>query len=185
MRSSGYALVLWALIAAAILSPTASADYRSNSTRWKKSPAMGAEWDDGLNKGAQVWDNVWYQSHDFIRVSDSSWHIFEYPGLHDGAHGIFGVTTWSGGATYIKYDSQENWLVNTTVPCPGNALDFWSVAAHENGHALVIDDKYDPAYYSTTMGGSYAYGLDWKRSLEAQDRTWIQNLYPCPSCTGF
>ena len=59
---------------------------------------------------------------------------------------------------------------------PGK-MDFESIATHELGHSIGLDDLYDTKCSDQTMYGYAAYGETDKRTLEAGDIKGIQELY--------
>lgn len=72
------------------------------------------------------------------------------------------------------YDNYDYQWSNSGDPWK---MDFESVATHELGHSVGLDDLYDPGCSDQTMYGYIDYGETNKRTLEAGDITGIQKLY--------
>lgn len=165
-----------------LLVPSALADGRTNNAWWYQTPYdFGPGWTDALANGALVWDNVWYQCHNFRKVTRDTdpVDIWVYKFYIDGPHGTYGYTTDNNSPAY---DSGENWHLNVNVSPGGNSLDAWSVVAHEMGHTLWID------HFGSAPGPTMSYpwpgyyGQTWARTLESGDKQHIQALYPTGSC---
>lgn len=133
--------------------------------------------------GASRWNNVSVSSWIFTRVASSSNYV-EYAGV-DGAFGAAAVTTvyMSGNRITrftMRYDSSESWYTGMNTP-GSNQLDAWSVAAHEFGHALGLDDTqatYCSGSYNNATMCSIGQGETWLRSLETDDINAVSFLYP-------
>lgn len=119
-------------------------------------------------------------------------------GLHwyaiDGKHGTHAQTwvCWNVSEdrirnAQIQFDSDETWWAYSGTPSTAY-LDFWSIAAHEIGHALGgWLDGYSGHFGSNqdrvvsptqTMCPASAYGGTSLRSTETHDRHTIANEYP-------
>ena len=72
------------------------------------------------------------------------------------------------------YDDVDfNW---SAVGAAG-AMDFESLATHELGHSVGLNDQYDPTCNAATMYGYASEGETNKRTLEAPDVTGVSVLY--------
>jgi hypothetical protein len=160
-------------------------DSATNREKWQKSPWLGDGWDGGLNNGVQVWDNVWYQSHNFLRTSSEGILAYRPENTIDGKHGTFAFTWETHGG--IAFDPAETWHLNIQTSPGLAAVDLWSIAAHEFGHTLSLDHEplCNACTEGPTMVNTYGYGKTWMRSLEPKDRDDIQRIYPCATCKGF
>jgi Matrixin len=143
---------------------------------WHLSTGTTSNWDGAISNGALVWDNVPYQCHDFRQVSGSS-QIYQYKLPIDGQGNAWGEAGYYHD--YVTYDADETWHLNVNVHPQGSSLDAWSVAAHELGHILSLAHTANDGPPIPTMYiGGLDYGEYWPRTLEASDRSRIQEIYP-------
>lgn len=138
-----------------------------------------------INAGFQTWSNT---SGQYLR--------FNYSGAITRTVALdnFNVVCWGtvfndppdGGSLAVTgtwYDTRTNLVeevdleFNSTLAWFTTGLDYdlQTVALHEAGHWLVLDDIYDPAFSSSIMFGFYQ-GL--RRSLSPDDISGIRFIYP-------
>jgi hypothetical protein len=73
----------------------------------------------------------------------------------------------------IIFDNDESWSCNGET----NTFDLQSVATHELGHFLGLDDLYDSGDACETLYGHTAPGDDRQRTLYCGDKRGLQNRY--------
>lgn len=66
----------------------------------------------------------------------------------------------------------------------GGAMDVWNISSHESGHGLMLGDLYWPSDMEKTMYGYSSNGETKKRSLEQDDISGCQYVYPDPGYDG-
>jgi len=80
----------------------------------------------------------------------------------------------------MVFNTYYTWYYGTGT-CPTNAYDVWSIACHEFGHFLLLDDLYDADAREQTMYGYGAKGETKKRTLASGDIAGIRHIYGyCP-----
>lgn len=169
------ATLLMVITAAALtFAAAAGADHRTNNYQWYTTNPP-ATWDDGLVNGVLVWDNVSGQCHDFQRTGGSGMPVWRGAIDGRGRYSLYAITT---NYSNVKYDIDEIWHLNVQVPIPpdGGSVDLWSLAAHEMGHTLHLVHSGTPA---DTMYSTYDWGVDYWRSLTANDMNRERSLYGC------
>lgn len=155
---------------------------------------------DRAKDGAQQWNNVG-TTMTFNKLS-GDWGGYaadvcptqeQKDGLHwgtiDGGGGTLARTyrCVSGSNLHsfqIKYDQAENWHGGTTDPGP-NEADFWSVSAHEFGHATGWNGHFSgtSSYCNAnstdhhTLCPTTYLGTKWDRSLNTHDVHTFDNAY--------
>jgi hypothetical protein len=150
------------------------------NTKGGPSGTLGA-----IKRGTSVWNRVKGSSFKFIyrgRTTSRS------HGKYDGRNivsfgplktGVLGVNVFyytSNGAIVdsdIRFNTRERWSTKKAK----NAYDLQSVAAHEFGHSLCLEDLYGAGDKSKTMYGYGSRGDFKQRTLHPADKRGIQALY--------
>lgn len=145
---------------------------------------LPANWRTVASFGATQWTNVSPSPFNWSVNNNSSNDITR--GAIDGAFGVLAVTTvYYSGSTIVrmtmKFDSAENWYLGSGTP-GSNQIDANSVSAHEYGHSAGIGHTQSGNCPScpnrVTMCASYSQGSSCMRSLESDDRSALNALYP-------
>lgn len=105
-----------------------------------------------------------------------------------GYPGVIAVNVvwyYPGPNNIIETDQNFNGY-NFTWSDSGQAgkMDVWDIGAHESGHGLMLGDLYFPSDMEKTMYGYSSTGETKKRSLEPDDISGCQFVYPDPSILG-
>ncbi len=97
------------------------------------------------------------------------------------AHAIF----WYSGSTILENDIEFNdyYVWSAAASCPGGQFDVETIALHELGHWLCLNDLYDAADAAKVMYGYGSTGTT-KRALHADDITGIQFIYGASASGG-
>jgi len=78
----------------------------------------------------------------------------------------------------IYDDFDYNWSADCTAEnCTNTKMDFPSIAIHELGHAVGLDDLYETSCNQETMYGYADYGETHKRDLGTGDIAGVSSLY--------
>lgn len=104
--------------------------------------------------------------------------ICSWASLSDDAT-IAMVTTWYNASvphTITKFELQFNTHFAWTASCGSNAMDVETIALHELGHVLAMDDQYSASCSSYTMYGSAYTGLC--KHDPSLDAACLAGLYP-------
>lgn len=139
-----------------------------------------------LGDASQTWNQV-SSKNLYLYQNDEVYGLRVYDGSIDGEYGTLGVTTrywpWAEYITWatMKVDSDENWYTGTRSPA-GTEPDLLSVLTHEMGHAIGIKHTDQPCTGNSrpTMCTGVPVGTTYLRTLETDDKSAIQFLYPYP-----
>ncbi len=85
---------------------------------------------------------------------------------------------WYSGSTILENDIEFNdyYIWSAAASCPGGQFDVETIALHELGHWLCLNDLYDAADAAKVMYGYGSTGTT-KRALHADDIAGIQYIY--------
>ncbi|MDQ6732955.1 MAG: matrixin family metalloprotease [Nitrospirota bacterium] len=148
-------------------------------------PNLITPWQAGLAMSAfQVWSsvsnlhfiqNVWAPENQIINIGatsiDGQWGILGQGGYnYTNAGG-----SWHIAGGIVDMDANENWDPIIGNGNPQGSFDFFTVAAHEIGHAVGLDHS------ANSNDLMYAYYTGEKTWASATDVASIQSLYGSPS----
>lgn len=156
------------------------ATWASNSIPYDDS-TLPYLWQQDINYSRQRWNNVYPSPFNFYRDTSSNNDV-KYGNLPANVTGDTNLTTSGSTITriIIQFNVNKSWHNGWSAP-PSNKYDARHTAAHEFGHALGLDHSNEcPSNYwqwATMCNGTWA-GAYFKRSLEADDRSGINSLYP-------
>lgn len=145
---------------------------------------LPSNWQTVMSGVAGTWNNV--SPSPFAWSSNNNSNNDITRGGIDGGGGTLAVTTvYYSGSTITratqKYDTAENWYVGSGTP-GSSQIDARSVATHEFGHAAGIGHTQSSNCPScpnrVTMCASYSQGSTCMRSLENDDKSALNALYP-------
>ncbi|MCJ7655127.1 MAG: putative Ig domain-containing protein, partial [Dehalococcoidia bacterium] len=111
-------------------------------------------------------------AYSYNGVNDALWKDFGSGGTI--AHAII----WYSGSTILENDIEFNdyYVWSTAASCPGGQFDVETIALHELGHWLCLNDLYNAADAAKVMYGYGSTGTT-KRALHADDIAGIQFIY--------
>ncbi len=111
-------------------------------------------------------------SYSYNGVNEILWRNFGSGGTI--AHALI----WYSGSTILENDIEFNdyYTWSAAASCPGGQFDVDTIALHELGHWLCLDDLYNPADSAKVMYGYGSTGAT-KRALHTDDIAGIQSIY--------
>lgn len=144
--------------------------------------ALTSEWNNAVSNGRNQWNNVTPSSLTILRNDTSNNDVTV--GVTGGLAGLTLRTCSSGTITDadIVFNKDFTWYKGTGSP--GSDWDAWSVAAHEFGHHIGFSHtQYQELCLGSestrpTMCNGYSPGKTYGRSLEYDDRTGLNVIYP-------
>lgn len=159
----------------------------TNNASYKYGPTLPSSFYRATDDGANQWTKTEASWYWIVNAPNSSnWILYGPVDLQGEA--LANTTRWVSQPSNtivkieMKYDSAENWYTGTKAPA-SNQADAMSVAAHEFGHALGLNHTQSIPHcpsdsLAATMCRSLPYGSRHIRTLEADDRNGVYNLYP-------
>ncbi len=130
-------------------------------------------------------DWAWANGDNEIGWITTGWTSM-FGGSFEPAHIAVTVTAWDPG-TMVQLESDIFfnwqyfwWYTDTDDDGPYNAMHIEHIALHELGHALSLDDLYDPADAARTMYG-YADYREEDVTLDPGDEVAFSFAYPIPA----
>ncbi len=175
------ALCTWITVSAYV---TQCCKWSGNSATYTYDLSLPSSFQSAVSAAAFTWTNS----------SSSSWSWTNSPtpgnlvrhGAIDGAGNTLAATTntYSGSTITkmdMKFDSAESWYTGSGTPS-GTQKDLQSIATHEFGHGLGLSHTQSmncPGNSTNaTMCAGYTSGTTHLRSLQSDDNSGVQFLYP-------
>lgn len=162
--------------------------WASTSATYTYDPSLPSTFQSGISDSAFTWTNSSSSSWAWVN-SPTPGSLIKYGAL-DSAGNVLAATTLTrvGPPTYptitkidMKLDSAENWYTGTGTP--GSAQkDLRFIATHEFGHGLGLEHSQSAncpgGSSNATMCAGYTNGTTHLRSLQSDDNSGLQFLYP-------
>lgn len=162
-----------------IASPASAYSYsgykwNTNYAAYKLDSSVPSSWSSAIDAGANAWTNAGARFSFQKMITNNKLY---YSSLQDGTGAITYHST-SGGylsACTTTFNSICSWSTSSSGT-PG-CLDVQSIAVHEFGHWLWLNDLYDSTDTEKTMYYYTGFNEIKKRSLDSDDITGIRNIY--------
>lgn len=147
-------------------------------TWYRAGNTLPLQYQTALFNGAQDWDNVTGQCHDFEQVSPGEADFYVLKESIDGADGVIAQVTFlsSHNPERMSFDL-EAWNTDVESNPGSNEYDFWAVATHEFGHTLEL--YHAPWVATDSMYNWIDEGEIAAREPSSRDMDGIRDIYPC------